>query len=90
MKTLFRRTAVLLLVLAMVLSMLPGVFAAAGSKIYNNGTRDQVCTALSAQANAYYTGSYTYEKLSALSGASETTSSYDATQNNPCMTRCMS
>ena len=83
MKTLFHRTAVLLLVLAMVLSMLPGVFAAAGSKIYNNGTRDQVCTALSAQANAYYTGSYTYEKLSALSGASETTSSYDATQNNP-------
>ena len=83
MKSILRRTAVLLLVLAMVLSMLPGVFAAAGSKIYNNGTRDQVWTALSAQANAYYTGSYTYEKLSALSGASETTSSYDATQNNP-------
>ncbi len=34
MKTLFRRTAVLLLVLAMVLSMLPGVFAAAGSLIW--------------------------------------------------------
>ena len=83
MKSILRRTAVLLLVLAMVLSMLPGVFAATWSKIYNNGTRDQVCTALSAQANAYYTGSYTYEKLSALSGASETTSSYDATQNNP-------
>ena len=83
MKTLFRRTAVLLLVLAMVLSMLPGVFAATGSKIYNNGTRGQACTALSTQAKAYYTGSYTYEKLSALSGASETTSSYDATQNNP-------
>ena len=83
MKTILRRTAVLLLVLAMVLSMLPSVFAAAGSKIYNEGIRDQACTALSAQANAYYTGSYTYEKLSALSGASETASSYDATQNNP-------
>ena len=83
MKPLFHRTAVLLLVLAMVLSMLPGVFAATGSKIYNNGTRGQACTALSTQAKAYYTGSYTYEKLSALSGASETTSSYDATQNNP-------
>ena len=83
MKTILRRTAVLLLVLAMVLSMLPGVFAAAGSKIYNNGTRDQACTTLSTQANAYYTGSYTYEKLSALSGASKTASSYDATQNNP-------
>ena len=83
MKSILRRTAVLLLVLAMVLSMLPSVFAATGSKIYNNGTRDQACTALSSQAKAYYTGNYTYEKLSALSGATQTESSYDATQNNP-------
>ena len=83
MKSILRRTAVLLLVLAMVLSMLPAVFAATGSKIYNNGTRDQACTALSSQAKAYYTGNYTYEKLSALSGATQTESSYDATQNNP-------
>ncbi|MGM9563262.1 MAG: endonuclease [Faecousia sp.] len=83
MKSILRRATLLLLVLAMVLSMLPAVFAATGSKIYNNGTRDQACTALSSQAKAYYTGSYTYEKLSALSGATQTNSSYDATQNNP-------
>ena len=83
MKSILRRATLLLLVLAMVLSMLPAVFAATGSKIYNNGTRDQACTALSSQAKAYYTGSYAYEKLSALSGATQTNSSYDATQNNP-------
>ncbi len=39
------------------------------SKNYNSGYRDQVCTALSAGALSYYTGSYSIETLMSQSGS---------------------
>ena len=39
------------------------------SKNYNSGYRDQVCTALSAGAATYYTGSYSIETLMSQSGS---------------------
>ena len=86
MKQVFRKLTVLLLVLAIILSMLPAVFAAVGTLKPNSGTRDQVCTELSAKAQAYYTGTYSYANLSALGGASDTSTSYNAMQNNPLYT----
>lgn len=41
-------------------------------RVYNWGTRDTVATFLTAPAAAYYTGSYSYETLSALAGDSGT------------------
>ena len=86
MKQVFRKLTVFLLVLAIVLSMLPAVFAVVGTLKPNSGTRDQVCTELSAKAQSYYTGTYSYENLSALAGASDTSTSYNAAQNNPLYT----
>ncbi|SET18618.1 endonuclease I family protein [[Clostridium] polysaccharolyticum] len=37
---------------------------------YNTGIRDQIATSLSTAASSYYTGSYSYSSLSALSGSS--------------------
>ncbi len=71
MKTHAKRALSLLLSLAMLVSLLAGMtlVSAAGSTV-NSGTRHQLCTSLSAQAKAYYTGSYTYSAMSALDGGS--------------------
>ena len=84
----FRRVLSLILSLALVLSLLSAmtVFAVTGTLSHNTATRHQVCTALSDQAEAYYTGSYTYDRLSALSGVSSPTDSWATTQNNPLYT----
>jgi endonuclease I len=58
------------LVLALSLSLLPAAEAKTGTLVSNTGTRHEVCTALSSQAQAYYTGNYTYDAVSALSGSS--------------------
>lgn len=79
-------TACCLLLAILATCLLPAASAATGAKIRNHGTRDEVCTELSAQAEAYYTGTYSYENLKTLSGAQNTTSSYAATQNNPLYT----
>ena len=55
------------LVLALSLSLLPAAEAKTGTLVSNSGTRHEVCTALSSQAQAYYTGNYTYDAVSALS-----------------------
>ncbi len=75
----------LFLCLCIVLSCFPVLTAGAatGTLAANTGTRDELCTALSDQAMAYYTGKYSYETLSALSGRSSPTDSYTATVNNP-------
>lgn len=68
-----KRIASMTLVLVLVLSVLAGAVpahAATGEKLYNPGTRNETCTSLSAQANAYYTGEYTWEHLSSLEGGS--------------------
>ena len=62
----------LLLVLSLFVGGLPAkVFAATGSYTYNTGTRHDYNAVLSDQAKAYYTGDYTWEKLSALEGGTE-------------------
>ena len=79
-----RKILSLLLVLSFVVSLLSGltVFAATGTLSRNTATRHVVCDELSTQAQAYYTGSYTYSALSQLSGVSSPSDSWAATQNN--------
>ena len=55
-----------LLILALSFSLLPAAEAQTGTLVSNTGTRHEVCTALSSQAQAYYTGNYTYDAVSAL------------------------
>ena len=78
MKAYTKRALSLLIALTMLISVFAGIslVSAAGSTI-NSGTRHELCTSLSAQAEAYYTGTNTWEKLSELSGIN-TTSSVDA------------
>ena len=80
-----KRALCCMLICCILLSLcLPfSALAATGTLVSNNGTRHEVCTELSAQATAYYSGSYSYESLSRLSGRSSPTDSYAATQNNP-------
>ena len=68
MKHLMKRTVSLLLLLSLVAALLAGVTFQASAK--NNDHRGTLCTSLSAKAKAYYTGSYAYDKMSALSGGS--------------------
>ncbi len=83
MNRFLKRILSVFLLLAVLTACLLPVEAATGSKIANPGQRDVVCTALSAQAEAYYTDAYTYEQMKELDGAQNATDSYAATQNNP-------
>ena len=65
----FKRTISIVLGLILMLSLLPAAEAKTGSYTYNSGTRHELCTALSSQARAYYTGSYAYDSVSALSAS---------------------
>lgn len=61
-----------LLVLSVVIGTLPTAASAkTGTLVSNTGTRHETCTSLSSQAQAYYTGDYTWEKLSAMTGGNE-------------------
>ncbi len=73
MKSLVNRSVALIMSLILCISLLSGltVNAKTGSLTTNIGTRHEVCTALSSQAEAYYTGEYTYDMLSALQGGNE-------------------
>ncbi|MBR6825922.1 MAG: endonuclease [Oscillospiraceae bacterium] len=64
-----KRTLSLSLVLALLLCLFAGLQVSAASYPYNSGKRGVVCTALSADAQDYYTGSYSYDSLSALTGS---------------------
>ena len=81
----FRRIVLLLLTLC-VLATAAALCAPAGAvgtlPKKNTALRHQLCTALSDDAKAYYTGDYTYEKLSALSGAKDVCDSDTAAQDN--------
>ena len=81
----FRTILCIFIIFAVTLSILPfsSVLASTGTLVSNNGIRDVVCTDLSQQALRYYTGSYSYDTLSALPGRSSPTNSYVATVNNP-------
>ena len=97
MKTLSRRMLALLLTLCLLFSLALTAFADYGTLPVtdvevglvavdkldkNDETRHITATALSNQAIAYYTGDYTYAKLSQLPGASSTENSGVAAQNN--------
>lgn len=66
MKRTSRRILSLVLTIAIVFSVLASfVFTAdAATYVYNTGKRGVVCTSLSSRATAYYTGNYTYDKIS--------------------------
>lgn len=49
----------------------------------NTEARHQLCTQLSEEAQAYYSGAYGYESLLQLDGAGDASDSYAAMQNNP-------
>ena len=92
MKHRLRRLLSLLLAVCIILSLITGMLltvnAVGENAIRNWGTRDTVCTQLSASALSYYTGNYTYASLKALSGASSSSlsNSLNAAQNNPLYT----
>ena len=72
-----------LITAASLFSSLPTASSAAPAlPPYNTETRHVMCTSLSKDAQAYYTGSYTYSELSGLSGASDVSTSAAACRNN--------
>ncbi|MBQ6431495.1 MAG: endonuclease, partial [Oscillospiraceae bacterium] len=89
MKHAAKRSFSLLLALAMIVSLFAGVtisasaaqptsasevvYVTSGNYIYNWGKRDTVATFLTTYAQSYYTGSYSYATLSALTGSSTAT-----------------
>ncbi len=60
----------LVLVLLLTFAVLPAAEAKTGTLVKNSGTRHEVCTELSSQARAYYTGNYTYDAVSGLAASS--------------------
>lgn len=78
MQKLCKRALALLLVLVLVLTQIPGAYAAPDR---NDGIRHQTCTTLSAQAEAYYTDSYAWDSLILLEG--DTTGSSLAATRTP-------
>ena len=80
-----KRITVCVMLLCVKLTMLPPLSADALGTLpaKNTEPRHQVCTALSQEAQAYYSGAYRYDALSALDGAENTATSYEAMQNNP-------
>ena len=82
-RTLYRFLAVFMLLCLAVTAMVIPASAKTGKLQVNTEERHIPCTELSAQAEEYYTGEYTYEKLSALEGVDSPTDSWAATQNNP-------
>ncbi len=67
---LYKRLFSLLLALVFTLAFLPAAEAKTGTLVSNSGTRHVVCTSLSSQAQAYYTGNNTYDVVSGLAASS--------------------
>ena len=72
----------LLLSLSVVIAAAPQAFAASPLPPSNDEPRHTVCHTISAQAQAYYTGDYSYEALCALSGAEDVSDSAAAMRDN--------
>ena len=77
----FRRAVALLLTFCLILTLLTVVFAQTGTLKKNRAKRHVLCQELSGQAADYYTGDFSYENLSALSGVYSPNDSYAATQS---------
>ena len=69
MKHFAKRCLSVLLVLVLVVSLLSSLLTVSAAT--NTATRHQLCTALSSQAKSYYTGQYTYDNMSVLTGGNE-------------------
>ena len=82
MKKVNSRILSLLIALLIILSVCQPVFAAPALPQSNSCQRHVVCTSLSSSAKSYYTGQYSYSNLSKLKGASDTSYSYYACNNN--------
>lgn len=93
MKKLTAMTAVFLSVTAVLsvsMGTIPSAYAAEEDDLLyapplpavNSQLRHQTCTALSEQAKAYYSGTYSYTNLSALNGAEDDSTSEAAAKNN--------
>ena len=85
MKRCFRFLSLLMTVCFIVLSVMTVSFSASALGVLppkNNQPRHQLCTSLSASAAEYYTGTYSYDRLSELSGAPDNSSSDTAMQDN--------
>ena len=73
----------LIIVLALLVTLLvPFAVAKTGTLEVNRAKRHSLCTELSAQALDYYTGDFSYENLSTLSGVYAPADSWQATQDN--------
>ncbi len=64
-----KRLLSLALVLLLAFSFVPATEAKTGTLVANTGTRHVVCTSLSSQAQAYYTGNNTYDVVSGLAAS---------------------
>ena len=82
----YRIAALLVLVSMLAAVFTVAVSAATGTLTRNQAMRHVVCDSRSTKANNYYTGEYTYDALSQLSGVSAPNNSYSTTQNNPLYT----
>ncbi len=72
----------MILSLCIMLSLIAATSAVGELPQKNTAPRHQVCTALSEDAKAYYTGENSYKNLSALSGARDASDSLAAMQDN--------
>ena len=78
-----RRTVVYILISVLISAAITVSAGALGELPASNSKQRHIpCEALSAQAQAYYTGDNSYDRLSTLSGADDTSTSYCATLNN--------
>lgn len=83
MKTTLRGIIVFLLIAIIISAALTVSAGALGTLPAPNSKQRHIpCEELSDQAQAYYTDADSYEKLSTLSGAEDTSTSYSATRNN--------
>ena len=81
-KRAFAVALALLLCLSVVMAAAPHGAAASPLPQSNDEPRHTVCHTVSAQAQAYYTGDYSYETLRGLSGAADVSDSAAAMRNN--------
>lgn len=79
--TLPRRIVALLLAFCLIFALITVVFAQTGTLMKNRAKRHVLCEELSKQALSYYSGDYTYENLSVLSGIYSPNDSYAPTQS---------
>ncbi len=77
-----KKPVIWMVMILLVTALSAAASAAAALPPVNDQPRHTVCTALSDEAQAYYTGDDRYERLSTLSGARDVATGYTAMQDN--------